>query len=90
MYIKLNEIEPTEWERVLSEVAPARMIPIDIGRDDWMFAICGLYRKGVIELELRVIPNPRLRKDKLGEITEEDWKGANKKALKIIEGWQGG
>ncbi len=86
-------MEIRNWESVLeknTDKGVLRMIPVDIGRDDWMFAICGLYRKGVIELELRVIPNPRLRKDKLGEITEEDWKSANTRAIKIIEGWQGG
>ncbi|MDI6841146.1 MAG: hypothetical protein QMD71_09950 [bacterium] len=89
MQKKIANTNNLTWERILTEagINNGGTIPVNVGRDDFMFGICGLYRKGVVEIYLCCIPNPKIPKEKLLPVNEEEFELAVNKTKEVLKRW---
>jgi len=84
MQKKIGETSPEIWELMLKSTNSVATIPIRTEREDILFGLCGLYRKGIVELYLLSIQAPNIPKEELKPVTNEEWELAESKAKEIL------
>lgn len=83
MLKKIAIIPQEKWEQIKQPLL------IDIGREEWMFQLCGLYQKGKFLIYLCSIPTLQTKTTELRPLTQEEWEIATSKAQEILANTEG-